>query len=199
MATVRLGRYEIERGRMPKVCMACGAPATVRKSKKFAWHPPWVYALLLAGLLPALIVAAILTKRMTLTAPFCDRHKRYFFLRNDVLVISLILLLVLGCAGFYGSFVVQERPNSDLGFLYALAFGLTFLCWLIVAAVLGHRSIRPSEITDRSITLVNVSEEYARALHLSRMGPLPEDYLDVLPADLRGPAGSEQYYGPKGN
>ena len=78
MATVRLGRFEVERGMLPQVCMACGAPAAVRKSKKFAWHPQWIYVLLLAGLLPLIIVAAILTKRMTVAAPFCDDHKRLF-------------------------------------------------------------------------------------------------------------------------
>ena len=121
-----------------------------------------------------------------------------FFLRNDALGISLILLFFLGCGGFVGAAELENEIGGDWAGLYALAFGLTFLGWLVFAAVLGHRSIRPSEITDRSITLINVSEEFAKALHLSRMGPLDEDYPEVLPVDPPRAGRSEQYYDPKG-
>jgi hypothetical protein len=194
MATVRLGRFEVEQGRLPSVCMACGAPATVRKSKRFAWHPSWVWLLLFAGLLPLIIVAAILTKRMTLLAPFCEQHKRYFFLRNDAMGISLVLLVLLGCGGFLGVNQVADLGGSDWRGLYVFAVGGCLFAWLVFAAVVGQCSIRPTEITDHSITLVNVSEEFVKAVQPTRMA---EDYPEVLPADPRYRGGSEEYFDPR--
>jgi hypothetical protein len=40
MARVRLGRSEAQQGRLPAVCICCGAPAEVYKPKQFNWHPP---------------------------------------------------------------------------------------------------------------------------------------------------------------
>jgi hypothetical protein len=40
--------------------------------------------------------------------------------------------------------------------------------WLIFAAVLSEKSIHPNEITDGSVTLVNVSPAFADALHTER-------------------------------
>ena len=76
MATVRLYRDETEDFDLPAVCMKCGAPATTWKSKTFSWHPPWVYVLILIGLLPFAIVAMVLTKRRTILAPLCARTAR---------------------------------------------------------------------------------------------------------------------------
>ncbi len=60
MTTIRLGRYEAETGRLPAVCMRCGAPAVVWKDKKFTWIPPWLSITILGGLLPYVILARIL-------------------------------------------------------------------------------------------------------------------------------------------
>src|SRR5262249_9663675 len=69
MATVRLERDEVDNDSLPDVCMVCGAEATLRKRKSFSWHPPWVILLILISLWPYIIVALILTKRMTVRAP----------------------------------------------------------------------------------------------------------------------------------
>ncbi len=44
--------------------MCCGADTDVERKRNFIWYPPWVNLLLLFGLLPAAIVAIILTKNM---------------------------------------------------------------------------------------------------------------------------------------
>ena len=59
---------------LPPVCMACGAPATVRKRKLFSWQPQWVPVLILVGLLPYIIVSLVLTKRQRVETPLCERH-----------------------------------------------------------------------------------------------------------------------------
>jgi hypothetical protein len=62
MARVQLGRYEIEHEDLPNLCLRCGRPAVVHKSRRFAWHPPWVGLLLLAGLIPYAVVALIFAR-----------------------------------------------------------------------------------------------------------------------------------------
>jgi hypothetical protein len=46
MAQIRLSRYEVEANDLPPLCICCGAPAVVYKSKNFAWHPSWVWILI---------------------------------------------------------------------------------------------------------------------------------------------------------
>ncbi len=51
---------------LPPICIKTGAPATIYKTRKLAWHSPWAYLGLLLGLIPFVIVAAIITKRGSL-------------------------------------------------------------------------------------------------------------------------------------
>jgi hypothetical protein len=85
MAVIRLEGRGNEQYDLPEVCMKCGAPAAVRKRKTFSWYPPWVALLLLAGLLPFIIVALILTKRRTVDAPLCEDHTNHWLWRGLVL------------------------------------------------------------------------------------------------------------------
>lgn len=75
MAKVRLRRYEIEEYDLPPVRAKCGARAVARPEKTFSWHPGWVTVLILVGLMPYVLVALILTKRMTVPLPLCQRHR----------------------------------------------------------------------------------------------------------------------------
>ncbi len=88
MATVRLSRREAK-GDVPGLCVRCGAPATVERAKTMSWNPPWVYILLLVGLLPFAIVAVILTKRRRVTLPFCSSHHNHWLSRSLVIWLSL--------------------------------------------------------------------------------------------------------------
>src|SRR5258708_14518335 len=62
MPQIRLDREDAD-GRLPMVCMRCGEPATVTRTRNMSWCPPWVGVLFLAGLIPYVIVAIIMTKR----------------------------------------------------------------------------------------------------------------------------------------
>src|SRR6185437_12671639 len=93
MAEVRLNLGEAERG-LPMVCMCCGDEATTTVKRTLRWHPGWVYVLILAHVLIYAIVAIIMTKKATINAPLCDRHKGHWFYRN---------LLIWGCFFLFGS------------------------------------------------------------------------------------------------
>ena len=81
MGVLRLDSYE-EMRELPAVCLRCGAPTVLRKSKTFSWCPQWVWLLLFFGLIPFAIVALILTKRRTILVPLCAKHKNHWLWRQ---------------------------------------------------------------------------------------------------------------------
>jgi heme/copper-type cytochrome/quinol oxidase subunit 2 len=171
MAQVRLRRYETGDGELPDVCMRCGAPADVSRWRTFAWHPQWVYFLLFAGLLPFLIVALVLTKRMRVSVPLCDAHKNHWLTRTVVIWCSFVGLLVLGV----GAMVVldQNRPaggNDPLGGYLCGGVVVGLIVWLFVAAILQATSIRTVEVTENSVTLTKVDPGFVAALKDQRAG-----------------------------
>jgi hypothetical protein len=180
MPVVRLHRCEAEDGDLPAVCMCCGAPARFTQSKVFKWHPPWVLALALVGLLPYAIVAIILTKRMRVWAPLCDRHQGHWFWRGVYSWGGLIVLIVLGI-GAIMLMTADQRPRrggaggEELGGLACVGVVVLGLVWAVGLSVAQGTGIRPTEITDRSISLAGVSERFIDALAEDREAAAEED------------------------
>lgn len=172
MAKVRLGRYEVEELGLPPVCMRCGAPAVTHRKKKFSWYPPWINVIAPLALLPFAIVAALLTKRMTVQVPFCAAHKRHWFWRSFILFVSFVGIVALAIGGLVLASHLRPRANLEPFAGGALLGGL--ILWAIIAFFVQLTGIRPKEITDRSITLTNVSENFVHALAQSREAEDPE-------------------------
>ena len=168
MANVKLSRYECSRDLLPDVCMFCGEPATVRKQKTFAWHPSWVWVLILVNLIVVLIVAMVLTKKMPTRVPVCDRHAGWWTRRTLILLFSFLFMAAACLAGI---FYVDSQPGNAKGDLSGVVCGGgvgLFLVWLIVAAIYGTRGVRPTEITDRDMKLTGVHEAFIDALQEDR-------------------------------
>ena len=148
---------------LPSVCMYCGAAATRRKSKMFSWHPPWVYLLLLAGLLPFVLVALIMTQRRRIDAPLCDQHRHHWGWRQ-----ALVLLSLLGVFGLIvGLAILTSAPPRQQPALPGeawIALPVALLGWLILAIIVQIGTIRPTEITTYTITLTGVSEGFVDAV-----------------------------------
>jgi hypothetical protein len=170
---------EHQRNTLPKtgLCVRCCEPADVLKHKKFGWCPPWVYLLLLVGVLPCLIVSLVLTKRMRLSVPFCQAHKNHWLWRQFVVVGGFLAILAVGVVGIvFLTSLTGQNADSLTGFV---CFGVLVLLvsWLITAAIVQTTAIRPVQITDRAITLTNISEKFALAYNRSRKES-PEDFDD---------------------
>jgi hypothetical protein len=170
MADLRLGRYEIEHYDPPPVCIRCGAPSVVCKDHRFQWSPPWVYILLFLGVLPYAIAASATMKRMTVPVPLCERHKWHWGGRTAVVLLGLLAFILIMIAGIaLGS---ENKLNPGVIFVPIV---FLFFAWIISAVVLATTTIRPREITDKSITLSGVSPEYITALNEARRGEGDED------------------------
>src|SRR5262249_28232384 len=115
MASVKLHDPDRMGYDLPDLCMKCGAPAMVYKAKTFSWHPGWVYILLFFGLLPFIIVALIMTRRMTVRVPLCEAHKNHWFGRFLILSGSFLALFAGGIALFMASLEPNRvGPRNDL-------------------------------------------------------------------------------------
>jgi hypothetical protein len=156
--------------------MSCGEPASATKTKQMSWCPPWVGVLILAGLLPYVIVASIMTQRARIQAPLCDQHQGHWFNRNALMWGSFFLLGLVG-AGLIAlvSTLPRQNPNDDSLFgIACLGSVVLFVVWVIIAIVCQNTAIRPTEITPTHITLTGVSDgfvdavEDAKAEHRSR-------------------------------
>ena len=149
---------------LPMVCIKCGAPATVRKSKKFTWISPearrlgWWLPLILD-----LIVMSKQTKRQWVATPLCEAHKGYWW-KLPLLMNSLaVAILALGVPA---SMVIWIRTrDSDLSGDVFMGTFAAILGLVIVAAVIGKSRIRVEKITDQEIVLTGVSEEFVDAVH----------------------------------
>jgi hypothetical protein len=164
MATVQLRDPERLGHELPDLCMKCGAPAMVYKPRTFSWHPGWVYVLLFFGVLPFIIVALVLTKRMTVCVPLCHAHRNHWLLRSLILIGSFFGLFAAG----FVLFLLSLQPglpgrSHDLVGLACLGSVIGLIVWLILAAVFSATSIRATQITDQSITLAGVANDFVEA------------------------------------
>jgi hypothetical protein len=167
MAKVTLDFRDLDDYRLPDVCMQCGAPAEERKSKLYSWFHPALY-LLIFGAMPGLILLVVLSnvlaKRRRVERPLCPAHINQWPWRT---LTTLGGLAVVGLVGFAAFFVLATysqvgRPNPLGGVLCAGTLVL-LLVWLVVVAVIQFTAIRPTVITDESITLMNVAKEFVFA------------------------------------
>lgn len=171
MPSIRITRHEAERGLLPPVCMITGEPTTATKRHTFRWTPPWVSILILAGLLPYVIVAMVTRKQMTFDVPVAAGRKWHWLWRQLFAIFG-----ILGCIGlvFVGIALSNGTNNNrvnqgpDFGLITAAAAGIGLVVTLVIALILQYTSVRPSEITDREITLAGVHENFVVALEDDR-------------------------------
>jgi hypothetical protein len=159
MATVRLGRYEVEQYDLPRVCMCCGARASHYKTKKFQWFPPWAWFVL------GWIGMMIFMKTATMQVPLCEKHKWHWVWTPLFAIVGLVAIFALLFAGVAVADALKLDPPAVF-----IPVGVLFLAWLIALIVLSVNTIRPTEITDKSITLRGVSPDFIAALEEARCG-----------------------------
>jgi len=157
MALVRLTREEA-RGKLPFVCVRCGAPALGFRTKR-SWYPPWANVFVFVLFLPLLI----LTKRVTLRLPFCSDHYDHWFLRSVVvwgsLPAALVLSVMLTVTFIVRSFPAEPDKSVALGVVYG-----TLFCWTIFATALQQLSVRPCQLTKEFVVIRGVAPSFVQAL-----------------------------------
>jgi hypothetical protein len=168
VAKVKISARECRRGMLPQVCAKCGDPTSETVRRKFQWFPPIAYIAILAGLLPFAIIALVLTKRLEADMPMCEKHKKDWAWRQWFVVGGLLLLLVGGIGAFAFAASQQQGPNDGTVGFVCLGSAIALLVFLIPAAFINNAAIRPTEITDKGMTLINVHRDFIAELEEDR-------------------------------
>jgi len=134
-------------------------------------------------------------KRRSVNVPFCEEHKnhwtwRYLFTGLGLGVIALIFVggvMVMASSG---------RSGEDVGFAIMGLALVALIGWAIASAVVWFVGINPSEITDYTITLRNVHNDWVRAYHEQGRG-FGADVDDAARAHFRRPGGPPLRRGPR--
>lgn len=197
MADVRLGKYEAREGRLPPVCLRCGAPASMSRRMvfycrpwwAFVFVPWWVYSVILLAV-PCLLLLLLVGRRARAVCPLCELHKHHWLWRNLVFAGAGLLPVA-----FFVLFLIVDPLSSlwprsmrtGLSLLFtAIAYGgppVFLACFLL----LRYTAIYATEITSNSITLTGVAVEFVEAVRVLRRGAAPDDVEDVIPHPTESP------------
>lgn len=142
---------------LPDRCVKCNAPAGGdRIRRRFAWHHPALYLLILVGLLIYAIVALIVQKKAVLELGICAEHRK-----------QRRTLTITGWALFVAAFVaipIAVRMGSGL-------VGLLAVASFVASGVLGYlvtNWIVASKIDDSYVWLKKVDRSYLASFPLAR-------------------------------
>lgn len=117
---------------LPRRCVKCNAHVTgAVKPRKFYWHTPWLYLLILIGILFYAIVALIARKKTEHAVALCPAHARrrnrfalgacaaFFvgllvaFSGTDYFGLGILLIIVAIFAGLFGTRILVARKMDD--------------------------------------------------------------------------------------
>jgi hypothetical protein len=179
MATVQLSLAETRERALPEMCIHCGMSANFYRTQTFCCVPgsAWIFLPLLGH--HGGFVAAHMRKEMRVSIPLCEDHRAYGAQmdRRNAGRVLLFFVVCLALFGLTAATAVILRKNGSvspdvsawigLGAFFAIgAFGFVGMFVLIG---LGQRAtVRPTSITDDSITLVGVAEVFAKAVEERR-------------------------------
>jgi hypothetical protein len=173
MAYVVVTREEAEReGKLPAVCMCCGAPATAWVTRRQMLKPPRYNRIELAEVAIFKSIHALATSPyVRLRTSFCDRHRHYWTIKLIVLFGGMLLFfgaMLLTC--LFGVIASINRPQPHVGLAaIAVTFALLgLLGWLVPLLIVWRKPIRALGMEQGLIVVDNVSDSYAQAVQATR-------------------------------
>lgn len=143
-------------GTLPPYCVKCGLVTHQQPvMRKFYWHSPLLYLIILAGVLIYAIVAMIVRKRFDLGVPLCDSH---FRLRRIWMSVAAALMLLAFPALIVG--ITNDYPGTGIVVCLVTLLGGA-IAWSLVSPIL-----RPRKITDEMAIFRGADEAFFGRLRL---------------------------------
>lgn len=136
---------------LPATCVKCGAPISGKSlTKTFHWHSPWLYLLILPGLLFYVIAALVVQKKVRIDVPFCDAHRSW---RTRMNIAGAVLLL-----GSVPTSFLLASLELDGGVVALIAVAMV-LSGLVVLAIVGS-SFTPVYIDETCAKFKGAGEQF---------------------------------------
>jgi hypothetical protein len=174
---VRLARYDVRTGWLPRICPRHGVPATGRRRHQFTSKTPaWVWLLIVVAWLIAVIVAAAIAKHERAQMPTCgqcDRDRLRF----------RVARYALGLGGLLVAFVGIQADSVLLGLVGSVACLIWLLSWLDDAKRLY--AVRGCVVDDHWLDLRDVHPAFVAALAPNPAWAMPQPQA-VAPGYLWG-------------
>jgi hypothetical protein len=141
---------------LPHACVYCGARTSAPQlARTFTWHHEGWYLTVLLGVIPYLIVAAIVRKKHVLALSLCEAHRKARLRR---MLVGYVGLPFFGVALLAGAAFIP-------GVSFALTSGVSVTC-IAAGVMVGRRARHVLEvirIDARDTRLRNVSREILEA------------------------------------
>ncbi len=138
--------------KLPERCVKSNLPAETHLVRNVAWHPSWVYILILLGLLFYVIVAVIVQKRAKIIIGLTDAWAKKR--RTTILVAWLLVLGGLGI--IIGGFATLSGDAPVI----TLIVGLVMMLGGAIYGSMGARLISVTRMTDEYVWLNGVCPEF---------------------------------------
>jgi len=149
---------------LPYRCVKTNEPAETFLRRKLSWHPPAIFATILAGVLIYVILAMVLSKKADIRVPISHRIRK-----RRTMAIIVGWLASLGGVGLTILTCILLADSQNPAVKDALPFivigGIVFVIFSAVFSSSIASIVTPTKITDRHVWLRGVNA----------------DYLDLLP------------------
>lgn len=173
MARAAVRVDDLERGDLPAVCAKTGVPCDGLVRDTLRVVPPWVAALVYAGVVPFLIIRLYVSRRVDAKLPIAPAR----IARIRALVRAAWIAMVVGAAGLASAIF-------GAGAVGVLALGAGLLAYLAIMSVGGILWLGATESRHHDVVfLTRVHPDFARALAAQyearaadRRGALPLGY-----------------------
>jgi hypothetical protein len=163
MDWVTLTRRQVESDALPRVCMACGAPAACVVNKTFSHTPEWVGWLYLAGIIPGIIAEHFFTRQLRVGCPFCRRHRNHWLALYWTAGAGWLAVAALAGLGFLAGAALAPGTLSAGWVGLGVGAGLGLLTWLVPVIYLASTRIGATKVTEDDITLQGVCDAFVKA------------------------------------
>jgi hypothetical protein len=175
MAHVVITREEAEsEGKLPAVCMCCGAAATAWVTRRLMLKPPRYNQVELAEVAIFKAVHALASSPyVRLRTSFCDQHRHYWTIKLIVLFGGMLMFFGAMFLTFVLALVAtinRPQPHTGLAALAVATALLGLVGWLVPLLIIWRKPIRALGMEQGLIIVDNVSDSYANAVHATRPG-----------------------------
>jgi hypothetical protein len=177
MAHIVITREEAEiEGKLPALCMCCGAPATAWVTRRLMLKPPKLNQIELAEVAIFKSIHALATSPyVRLRTSFCEQHRHYWTIKLIVLFGGMLLFfgsMFLTCGlGLLATLNNPQQPHKGLVALAVIIALLGIVGWLVPLLIVWRKPIRALGMDQGLIVVDNVSDAYANGIQATRPRP----------------------------
>ena len=141
---------------LPPICVKSGQPATQWLRRNLAWHPPWIYVLILVHILLYVVVALIMQKKASIQIGLTDEWMARR--RTRMLIAWLTSLGGIGL-GIVAIALENSGPNTQ-GYIALLLPAVLMALGGLIYGVCACRLVKPDRITDQYVWLKGVHPSF---------------------------------------